>query len=165
MRAAPVLILALTALMAVTPALAAGVDQNRLERTEPEHFNALPFGPWPLEPVPPFRAIPIRPDRMVYRLKGSIREVAKVDRDLSAACRRGTFVQRLDFIFRVRSADDRPYGIGWGSGVNLHDPEKRSRVDKVYLFDRQDTGLCAVWVAQLADLQRFLAPIPLRDRP
>ncbi len=38
-------------------------------------------------------------------------------------------------------------------------------LDKVYLFDRQDTGLCAVWVAQLADLQRFLAPVPLRDRP
>ena len=123
-----VLLLVLIAVMAITPAFAAGVDQNRLERTVlPEHFNALPFSPWPLEPVPPFRATPIRPERVVYRLKGSIREVAKVDRDLSTACRRGTFIQRLDFIFRVRSADDRPYGIGWGSGVNLHDPEKRSQ--------------------------------------
>jgi hypothetical protein len=166
MRAAPVLLLVLVAVMAITPAFAAGVDQNRLERTVlPEHFNALPFSPWPLEPVSPFRATPIRPERIVYRLKGSIREVAKVDRDLSTACRRGTFIQRLDFIFRVRSADERPYGIGWGSGVNLHDPEKRGHADKVYLFDRQDSGLCAVWVAQLTDLQRFLAPIPLRDRP
>src|SRR3954466_11756701 len=105
-------------MLAAFPALAAGVEQNRLERTVPKHFNALPFSPWPLEPIPPFRATPIRPDRIVYRLKGSIRQVAKVDRDLSAACRRGAFVQRLDFIFRIRSADDRPYGIGWGSGVN-----------------------------------------------
>ena len=79
---------------------------------------------------------------MVYRLKGSIREVARVDRDLSAACRRGTFIQRLDSIFRVRSADDRPYGVGWGSGVTLHDPEKRGQVDTVYLFDRRIPG-CA----------------------
>ena len=166
MRAVPVLLLVLIAMTAITPAFGAGVDQNRLERTVlPEHFGALPFAPWPLEPVPPFRATPIRPERIVYRLKGSIREVAKVDRDLSTACRRGTFIQRLDFIFRVRSADDRPYGIGWGSGVNLHDPEKRSQLDKVYLFDRQDTGLCAVWVAPLVTLQRFLAPVPLRDRP
>jgi hypothetical protein len=115
MRAVPALLLALITMMAITPAFGTGVDQNRLERTVlPEHFGALPFAPWPLEPVPPFRATPIRPERVVYRLKGSIREVAKVDRDLSTACRPGTFIQRLDFIFRVRSADDRPYGIGWG---------------------------------------------------
>jgi hypothetical protein len=156
----------LIAMTAITPAFAAGVDQNRLDRTVlPEHFNALPFSPWPLDPVPPFHRTPIRPERVVYQLKGSIRQVAKVDRDLSTACRRGTFIQRMNFIFRVRSADDRPYGIGWGSGVNLHDPEKRGNADKVYLFDRQDTGLCAVWMAPLATLQRFLAPVPLRDRP
>ena len=168
MRAVPALSLALCLSLAapmIVPGYAAGTEQNALERTAPEHFNALPFSPWPLEPVAPFRATPIRPDRIVYRLKGSIRDVARVDRDLSAACRRGAFLQRLDFIFHVRSADDRPYGIGFGSGVNLHDPEKRSSLNKVYLFDRQDTGLCAVWVAQLADLRRFLAPIPLRDRP
>jgi hypothetical protein len=166
MRAVLLFALALAlAAPVIIPGCAVGAEQNALERTVPEHFNALPFSPWPLEPVPRFRATPIRPDRIVYRLKGRIRDVARVDRDLSAACRRGAFVQRLDFIFHVRSADDRPYGIGFGSGVNLHDPEKRSRLDKVYLFDRQDTGLCAVWVAQLADLRRFLAPIPLRDRP
>lgn len=159
-------LLSLIAMTAITPAFAAGVDQNSLDRTVlPEHFNALPFSPWPLDPVTPFRRTPIRPERVVYQLKGSIRQVAKVDRDLSTACRHGTFVQRMNFIFRVRSADDRPYGIGWGSGVNLHDPEKRGSADKVYLFDRQDTGLCAVWVAPLATLQRFLAPVPLRDRP
>jgi hypothetical protein len=159
-------LITLIAMTAITPACAAGVDQNRLDRTAlPEHFNALPFSPWPLDPVTPFHRTPIRPERVVYQLKGSIREVAKVDRDLSTACRRGTFIQRMNFIFRVRSADDRPYGIGWGSGVNLHDPEKRGNADKVYLFDRQDTGLCAVWVAPLATLQRFLAPVPLRDRP
>jgi hypothetical protein len=162
MRAALILTLALTA---TTIASATGAEQNRLERTAPGHFGALPFAPWPLDPVPPFHATPIRPERIVYRLKGSIREVARVDRDLSAACRRGAFLQRLNSIFRVRSADDRPYGIGWGSGVNLHDPEKRGKLDKVYLFDLQDTGLCAVWVAKVADFSRFLAPIPLRDRP
>ena len=166
MRAAFAPLLFLIAMTAVTPAFSAVADQNRLDRTVlPEHFSALPFSPWTLEPIPPFRQTPIRPERIVYHLKGSIRDVAKVDRDLSTACRRGAFIQRLDFIFRVKSADDRPYGIGWGSGVNLHDPEKRSQLDKAYLFDRQDTGLCAVWVAQLADLKRFLAPVPLRDRP
>ena len=62
-RSSSIFVLVTIAVMAITPAFAAGVDQNRLERTSPEHFNALPFSPWPLEPVPPFRATPIRPDR------------------------------------------------------------------------------------------------------
>jgi hypothetical protein len=89
-----------------------------------------------------------------------VRDVAKLDRALSNACRRGAFIQRLNFIYRVRSADDRPFGIGWGSGVNLHDPEKRSSLNNAYLFDRQDTGLCAVWVAPLPKLRPLLIPRP-----
>ncbi|UEM03913.1 hypothetical protein JL101_000245 [Skermanella rosea] len=137
-------------------------EQQSLDRTAPPHFEAFPVSPWPPDWLYPFRATPIRPERIVYRLKGSVRQVAKVDPVLSKACRRGAFVQRLNWIFRVQSADDRPYGIGWGSGVNLHDPEKRSTLDKVYLFDRQDTGLCAVWVAPLETLRRYLDPSPAR---
>src|SRR3954451_5098868 len=113
MRATPFLVLVLIAVMAIAPAFAGGVEQNRLERTVlPEHFNALPFSPWPLEPIPPFRATPIRPDRIVYRLKGRIRQMAKVDPGPSAACWRGAFVQRLVFTCRVRSGDCRPYRVG-----------------------------------------------------
>jgi hypothetical protein len=143
-------------------AMAAPAEQQVIDRTAPEHFKAMPVSPWPPDWQYPFRATPIRPERIVYRLKGRIRDVAKLDAELSKACRRGAFVQRLNSIFRVRSADDRPIGIGWGSGVNLHDPEKRSHLDKVYLFDRQDTGLCAVWVAPLDTMIRHLDPSPAR---
>ena len=149
-------------LVAALPSL--GAEQQSLERTAPPHFSALPTGIWPLTPVDPFRAVPHREDIVVYAIKGRVRDVGRLDRDLSAACRRGTFVQRLNAIFRVRSADDRPFGIGWGSGVNLHDPEKRSSLNSAYLFDRQDTGLCAVWVVPMTALRPLLLARPA-NRP
>ena len=162
MRAAPVLpaLVALIAMMAITPAFAAGVDQNRLDRTVlPEHFGALPFSPWPLEPVAavsrdadPAGASRLPPEgQHPGGGKGRPRPVDGLPaRHLHPAAR-----------FHLPCPLRRRPSLWHRLGVRRQ-PSRSGKARprrKVYLFDRQDTGLCAVWVAHWRS-ETFFSPGP-----
>jgi hypothetical protein len=146
----------LAALCILTAGPATGADRPRLAKTPPRHLESLPVNPDPPKAVLPVKPIPERLHRDVYAIRDRVRDFAQVSADLSEACRRGRFIQRLNLLFGVRSADDRPIGVAYGSGVNLHDPDRRSKLDLVYFFDRQDTSLCRVWFAPLDAVRPFL---------
>ncbi|MDE1149629.1 MAG: hypothetical protein PW843_24010 [Azospirillaceae bacterium] len=124
-------------------------DGIPLERTNPGHL-----GPGPVEPRPrPAIALPLPPPytlpRIVYAFAQPATRMMVYSKALSAACRRGRFIQRINLLYRAFGPKESPLGVAYGTwAINLVDPDRQRQMGEVYFFDRQDTGLCAVYTAQ-----------------
>lgn len=160
--------LALLALAALVPVGAPGQDQDvlppapplELDRTQPDHMRPPErFEPAP-QPTPwPPRGRP-RP-WIIYRLPEPVGEVlGERDEDLSRLCRSSLFRQVEDGRYRA-AVPDGWLGVAFSNGLNLHDPSLiRSRFEEpmVFLFQRQDTTRCQVWVGTVELMLDYYAP-------
>lgn len=135
-------------------------DRLRLERTGPGQARGLPYDPSPppaiAPPGPPFE----RRGRIVYAFDAPARSRLTPEPELSALCRRGAFIQRIDMLYRGFGPGERPLGVAYGwMAINLVDPDGRREADTVYFFDRQDTGRCAVFSAKAEAIRAwFVGP-------
>ena len=131
-----------------------------LEHPDPGHIGPAPQGVDPprrlAQPLP----TPREHDRIVYAFKIAARSLMTYRPDLSAACRRGRFLQRIDLAYRAFGPGERPLGVAYGTmAINLIDPDRHREAGIVYFFDKQDTGRCTVYTArQDALTQWFVGP-------
>lgn len=151
--------LAAVALMALAGTTPAG-ERLPLERPHADHPGRPPYDGNP----PPAVALPRLPweskNRIVYAFDGPARAQLERSAELSAACRRGEFIQRIDMLYRAFGPDERPLGVAFGwMAVNLVDKGRRREATRVYFFERQDTGRCTVYSAALESLRPwFVGP-------
>lgn len=103
-------------------------------------------------PRPPWRSR----HRIVYAFDRPAVDLVSWSAELSAACRRGEFIQRVDQLYRAFGPRERPLGVAYGrAAINLVDPGQRRRDDTVYFFKEQDTARCAVYTARLDDIRPY----------
>lgn len=128
-----------------------GVDDRHLGRPAPGITKRALAAPLPT---------PRERDRIVYAFPGPAKAVMTYDADLSAACRRGRFLQRTDMAYRAFGKGERPLGVAYGTmAINLIDPDRHREAEMVYFFDKQDTGRCAVYRARQSDIKEwFIGP-------
>jgi hypothetical protein len=124
--------------------------------TAPMHSRTLPYDPDPprklARPLPEDRHY----DRIAYVLDQPAAQRLTLSRDLSTACRRGEFNQRIEYKYRGFGPGERPMGVAFGAGgINLVDPKQRRTNTQVYFFGH-NAGQCLVYVGELADLRPFL---------
>ncbi|MEA1650205.1 hypothetical protein UAJ10_14435 [Nitrospirillum sp. BR 11164] len=124
-------------------------DGLKLAEPQPGHLGAGPHDPSP----PPAVALPLPPRhtqaRIVYAFAGPASRMMTVSRDLSDACRRGRFIQRVDMLYRAFGPKESPLGVAYGTwAINLVDPDRKREVGTVYFFDKQDTARCTVYTAR-----------------
>ena len=141
---------------AAKPASYTSDDRLQVAHTSPHHSRTLPYDPDPprtlARPLPDDRHY----DRIAYVLKQPVAQQLTLSRDLSTACRKGEFNQRVEYKYRGFGQGERPMGVAFGSGgINLIDPKKRRTDTQVYFFG-QNAGQCLVYVGELADLRPFL---------
>lgn len=132
----------------------------RQPRTDPGHLRRSPYDPAPPPAIaeePPPRQ---QRGRIVYAFDQPARGLLTPAPDLSALCRRGEFVQRINMLYRGFGPGERPLGVAYGlTAVNLIDPGLRRDPETVYFFDKQDTGRCAVFTAKVKAISRwFVGP-------
>jgi len=149
---------ALVVLLAgIFAALDAAGAPDTLLRTHPDHLR--PAEPMLESPTESRLSRPQPPqDRTVYRLPWRRDEMAKhgarLDRDLSALCRRGRFQQRTDGMFRASLADGW-VGLAFADGRNLKDDAAAARPGVAYLFEQQDTSACTVWTVRAQTIEQY----------
>ncbi|MEA1676965.1 hypothetical protein [Nitrospirillum sp. BR 11163] len=124
-------------------------DGLKLTQPQPGHMGAGPYDPSP----PPAVALPLPPrhtqPRIVYAFAGPAVRMMAVSRDLSDACRRGRFIQRVDMLYRAFGPKESPLGVAYGTwAINLVDPDRKREAGTVYFFDKQDTARCTVYTAR-----------------
>jgi hypothetical protein len=144
----------LAAALCATPLSAA--ERLRVDRTDPHRQRTLPYDP----DIDPAIAVPRPPprhvDRIVYSFDRPIRSRLTLSRELSDACRRGEFIQRIDLMYRAFGPGERPLGVAYGIGpVNLVDPKQRRDPKAVYFFADQAAGRCRVYVGQMEQMRPF----------
>jgi len=106
-------------------------------------------------PLPPWQRL----NRIVYAFDRPARDLLTPAPELSLACRRGRFLQRLDMIYRAFGPKEPPLGVAYGHmAINLVDPDRRRRAELVYFFSMQDTGRCTVYTARAEDLRPWFVP-------
>jgi len=123
-------------------------------------LGRLPYDPRPTGVVPGPRRPAERRDRIVYAFDQPSRSLLTVSRELSAECRRGRFIQRIDMQYRAFGPGERPLGVAYGKwALNLVDPQRRRNPELVYFFDKQDTARCTVYTARMAEIRDwFVGP-------
>ncbi|ASG21193.1 hypothetical protein [Nitrospirillum viridazoti] len=124
-------------------------DGLKLTQPQPDHVGAGPYDPSP----PPAVALPLPPrytqPRIVYAFAGPALRMMTVSRELSDACRRGRFIQRVDMLYRAFGPKESPLGVAYGTwAINLVDPDRKREAGTVYFFDKQDTARCTVYTAR-----------------
>ncbi|MDG3442161.1 hypothetical protein [Nitrospirillum amazonense] len=124
-------------------------DGLKLAQPQPGHVGAGPHDPSP----PPAVALPLPPrytqPRIVYAFAGPAARMMTVSRELSDACRRGRFIQRVDMLYRAFGPRENPLGVAYGTwAINLMDPDRKREAGTVYFFDKQDTARCTVYTAR-----------------
>lgn len=132
-------------------------EEMRLDRTAPTHLKSLPGKSVPLDT--PSRRPPAWTTRhLVYRMtEAELAAVAPEDATLSRLCRLGAFGQQLDGSLYA-ATDQHAWGVGFANGANLHDPQQRRQLDRVYFFRNVGTADCRVRVGRQARLTRFGHP-------
>lgn len=141
---------------AAKPASYTSDGRLQAAHTAPTHSRTLPYDPDPPRPRP--RPLPDdrHYDRIAYVLKQPAAQQLTVSRDLSTACRKGEFNQRIEYKYRGFGPGERPMGVAFGAGgINLIDPKRRRTDTQVYFFGH-NAGQCLVYVGELADLRPFL---------
>ncbi|MEI6557029.1 MAG: hypothetical protein WCO00_01380 [Rhodospirillaceae bacterium] len=129
--------------LAVLPVMAAlpRADPLRLERTRPDHQG--PRTVEPIDPPPPADHVYRKVDLLAYRLPGAVTKWATLDAKLSRLCRLGAFrQQRPDALYAL--APEGSYGVAFGEGANLHDPQNLAKPGMVYFFTIRETSNCLV---------------------
>ncbi|MEE3626775.1 hypothetical protein UCD39_22820 [Nitrospirillum sp. BR 11752] len=124
-------------------------DPMKLAQPQPGHMGAGPYDPSP----PPAVALPLPPphtqSRIVYAFAGPAARMMTVSRELSDACRRGRFTQRINMLYRAFGTKETPLGVAYGTwAINLVDPDRKREAGTVYFFDKQDTARCTVYTAR-----------------
>ncbi|WP_145729696.1 hypothetical protein [Nitrospirillum pindoramense] len=124
-------------------------DPMKLAQPQPGHMGAGPYDPSP----PPAVALPLPPphtqSRIVYAFAGPAARMMTVSRELSDACRRGRFTQRVNMLYRAFGTKETPLGVAYGTwAINLVDPDRKREAGTVYFFDKQDTARCTVYTAR-----------------
>ncbi|WP_119679052.1 hypothetical protein [Indioceanicola profundi] len=106
--------------------------------------------------VPPPRPSWRSRDRIVYAFDRPAADLLAPSPELSAACRRGRFIQRVNLLYRAFGPQEQPLGVAYGrAAINLVDPGRLRREDTVYFFEEQDTGRCTVHTALLEDIRPY----------
>lgn len=142
------------------PMTAAAAERLKMQRTHDGDARAFPYDPDPppavAEPRPPWQS----KNRIVYAFDRPARSRLAYSAELSTACRRGEFLQRVDMLYRAFGPGEQPLGVAYGAmAINLIDPKRRRQADMVYFFHRQDTGRCAVYEARQETLRPwFVGP-------
>jgi hypothetical protein len=173
----PMMILPLLLALLLSAAPAAGVENTyprtaddpwikngRLEerRPQPGHRGSLPYDPHPPVAIAPDLQPWRRWTRIVYAFESPTKDLLTPRPELTEACRRGEFRQRIDLLYRAFTRGERQPPLGVADGflaTNLIDVKRRRDGQTVYFFSRQDTGRCTVWSARRTDLRRwFIGP-------
>ena len=152
------LILALNAALLTGGALAE--SRLPLGRTDDAHLKPPSYEGTPRPAVAPPRPAPHVPSRIVYAFEHPAKTRLVYSAELSRACRRGTFLQRLEFRYRAFGPGERPLGVAFGTrAINLVDPGRLREADIVYFFENQGAGPCRVYIGHAPDLKKwFVGP-------
>lgn len=127
-------------ILTATPTLAAGP----LETTSPGHMPPVPPGGYELPLSPPVVRFPLPPQWVTIQSQEDWRKSgAKVNKKLSAACALGRFSELLPLRYRAVFRRD-VFGVAFGHGLNLSDPDRLARRDMIYLFRDGDSTNCMV---------------------
>lgn len=124
-------------------------------RTDPGHVPPLPDSA-SRGVVPPVW-YPFVPRLVSRQADQDWRAAGRVDKELSAACRRGEFREYAPNRFRAVFRDGM-LGVAFGHGMNLVDTGKRADPGLIYYFRDSNTTGCLVLSANNPDpeLQRVL---------
>ncbi|CAK0769868.1 Secreted protein [Azospirillaceae bacterium] len=129
-----------------------GDERLRLDLTEPSHFRGRVLPP----EVFVYQNRPTLYDksRRAFYFKETFDSYVKFDPQLSHLCSHGVFGQYRDGAYYA-DTPARRYGVAFGSGGNLYDPQQKSFPNKVYFFYNHDTSQCQVVVATLERVKKF----------
>jgi hypothetical protein len=129
-------------LLATLPA----AGEAQLERTNPQHFGSGPGDDLYLNEgrsLPDYKT-PNPRSRVLTRRDRDLTDFGAPDRRLSAACRKGDFLQRTDHRY-VAVLNDKVYGAVLGGSRMLHDPQRMAQSGIIYAFVGQGTTNCRVY--------------------
>jgi len=118
---------------------AAGADG--LSRTHSEHFDRPEF-PVPSH-LPVFQALPVLPKVYSRDPKKEWRSAGQFEPDLSDACARREFRQLMPLRYRAVFKNG-VLGVAFGYGLNLFDPKKLAKPDRLYYFHDANSSGCTV---------------------
>ena len=78
-----------------------------------------------------------------------------------ASCRAGRFREREYLLFRAIYKDD-ALGVAFGHGLNLFDPDRKAKPEKIYLFWRGGSAMCEVLTTSNLDPKASPATPPAK---